>query len=80
MEGGVKYMSRRLYFNRTGYCPTQDDYETIEVESVELLMAGNPTPGYKKMSFDCHIASENNCSIANNCPIYREAPHNPYLA
>lgn len=73
-------MSRTFRFSQSGYCPTQNKKETILIDTVEIHMAGSPTPGYKKMGLRCDYASWKNCDISNDCPIYMDAPHDPYLA
>lgn len=73
-------MRQKYRFTRSGYCPTQDDKESIEIETTEYPMPGNLTPGYKKGNFYCEFADDHDCDIANDCPIYLESPSNPYLA
>jgi hypothetical protein len=80
LGGRDKFMGRKFSFIRSGYCPTQDDHESIEIETHEIRMAGNPAPGYKKMLFRCDHATDYNCEIANDCPIFWDAPSNPHLA
>lgn len=73
-------MNRKFRFNRLGYCPIQEDEQIIEINSVEIRMAGSHTPGYKKTSFYCDYANNHKCKISNDCPIYLDAPHDPHLA
>ena len=72
-------MNRKLSFVYSGYCPTQQDEETIEVYTVEFPIAGRNSPGYKKTGLYCDYANSRQCEIANDCPIYLEAPDNPYF-
>lgn len=73
-------MQRKLNFLYTGQCPTQQDEETIEINTIEFSMAGRNAPGYKKTGFYCDYANSRSCDISNDCPIFFEAPHDPYLA
>lgn len=74
-KGGVRMKYR---FLNKGYCPVQQDYETIEIDTVEIRMAGRATPGYKKVSFFCDYANSCSCDISNECPVFLEAPSNPF--
>lgn len=72
-------MTRYFKFNRLGYCPIQNEEETIEIKTAEIRMLGATSPGYKKMGFYCEYGDDNDCKISNNCPIFMESPSDPFL-
>lgn len=66
-------MSR--YKSIEGYCPEQQNYETIDIRYSQIPRMG-AEPGYKKTTFYCDYGDDHDCSFANRneCPLYNDAP------
>lgn len=63
------------YENYAGYCPEQDEEETIEIKYARIPIL-NSKPGYKKAGFICDFSYLNGCSYGSRqeCPLYDAAP------
>lgn len=70
----------RITISYTGDCPYLNDEHTIYIECAEITVAGNPNPGYKKLSYECDYVNE--CPYPDQdrwgrCPLYISAPSHP---
>ena len=58
----------------TGFCPTLDEYVTIEVKYTPVSIVGKSKKDYKRISFICDYCDDYNCGLHNDCPIFNNAP------
>lgn len=56
------------------YCPTLEEIHSVSVNYTRVSALG-AEPAYKKMGFECSVASFNEeaCPIAQQCPIFLKA-------
>lgn len=67
----------KIFRHVNGHCPKFDQYETIEIEYIEIKTIGQMQTHYKRGSYCCEYEAYNGCDISDangRCPIYNSAP------
>ncbi len=72
-------MPKRISAIYQSHCPQLEKQHKIEIEYEELFFAGNLSPSYKKMGYNCDRSI--NCSHLDSygrCPLLLQAPNDPF--
>ena len=71
-------MAKYDSFVYTGKCPYLKSPQSIRVETSEIHILGNLSPGYKKVGYFCDYSEDcPHLDEYGRCPVFISAPNEP---